>query len=77
MSDIAKPAIPIDHPDRILKCQEAMHVAFMGLVAEALAAGWNERDVLVAITDLADNHMLMHMANDESEAALAQFFKRP
>lgn len=76
MSDICKPAMSVDDPDRFLECQDAMDIAFQDLANRAVAAGWSEREVAAALVDLADNHMLMHDANADTEAALAKLKRR-
>ena len=53
-----------------------MDIAFQDLANRAVAAGWSEREVAAALVDLADNHMLMHDANADTEAALAKLKRR-
>jgi hypothetical protein len=75
MTEIAGPTISQDHPDRHILCQDAMHSAIQSVIAEAVGAGWCEREVAAAIIELADNHMLSVAANDET-GALIQLLKR-
>jgi hypothetical protein len=70
MSKIPSPTVAEEDPDRFLKCQEALHIAFEDLVDAAVEAGWKPDEVLVSMIELADNHALMMEANAEVEAAL-------
>ncbi|WP_245421254.1 hypothetical protein [Rhizobium sp. L9] len=47
-----------------------MQLAFERLVERAAAAGWSEREAVIAIIDLADNHMLSIAANNKTNALL-------
>ncbi len=44
------------YPDRDLDCQMAMEEMFRAVAEEAQAAGWSEREVAVALIELAHNH---------------------
>lgn len=44
-------------------------------IADAVAAGWIEREAVCAIIELADNHMLSISANDDTDA-LIQLLRR-
>lgn len=55
---IPSPKLPMDHPDRALSCEEAMEARFDELIEtgdvtavffEALAAGWEEREVRLGL----------------------------
>jgi hypothetical protein len=55
---IPSPKLPLDHPDRVLSCEEAMEERFNELLDtkdvsvvffEALAAGWNEDEVRLGL----------------------------
>ncbi|PDT32268.1 hypothetical protein CO660_00025 [Rhizobium sp. L9] len=70
MTEIARPSVSEDHPDRQIRCQDAMQLAFERLVERAAAAGWSEREAVIAIIDLADNHMLSIAANNKTNALL-------
>jgi hypothetical protein len=73
--EIARPSIGLDHPDRHILCQDAIDAAFSDLLERAAAAGWSEREVVVAVIDLADNRMLSIAANDDTNV-LIELLKR-
>jgi hypothetical protein len=75
MTEISRPAVSEEHPDRHILCQDAIQSAFRSLVEDATAAGWTERESVAAVIDLADNHMLSIAANDET-FALIELLKR-
>jgi len=58
-----------------MRCQDAIDAAFRDLLERATAAAWSEREVFVAVIDLADNHMLSMSANEEMNA-LIELLKR-
>ena len=68
--EIARPSIGQDQPDRHMRCQDAIDAAFRDLLERATSAGWSEREVFVAVIDLADNHMLSMSANEEMNALI-------
>jgi hypothetical protein len=76
MDEIPQPTLPADDPDRFLKCQDAVHIAFQDLADRAVAAGWGEQEVAAALVDVADNHTLMLAANGEADF-LINFLKKP
>jgi hypothetical protein len=76
MSEIPMPTVPADDPDRFLKCQDAVHIAFQELAERAVASGWGKREVASALVDVADNHMLMLAANGETNVLLEALKKR-
>jgi hypothetical protein len=71
MFDIARPFVTDDDPDRHIRCQDAIQTAFRELIGAATDAGWSEREILLAIIDLADNHLLSLDANDNTHALIA------
>lgn len=68
MSTIDGPFVTLDDPDRQIRCQDNLHIAFNELVAKAVAAGWKELETLEAIADLADYKLSRLAANDDSSA---------
>lgn len=70
MRDISRPFATDDNLERHIRCQEALQFAFLDLIAAAVAVGWKEREAIVAVLDLADNHMLALAANDGMSALL-------
>ncbi|NLS00035.1 hypothetical protein HGP17_24685 [Rhizobium sp. P38BS-XIX] len=75
MSDISRPFVTEDDPDRHLRCQDALQASLQDLVKAAEAAGWSEREVVLAIFELADNHLRTLEANDNTDA-LIELLKR-
>lgn len=71
MSDIAAPIVADSHPDRHLHCQDELQVEFRAFIDRATEAGWSEREVLLAIADLADNQLLALEANDNTDVLIA------
>jgi hypothetical protein len=65
-----------DHPDRFLRCQEAMEDAFARIGEAAAAVGWSEEEIAAALVELADNFMLAMLANRSLGHGLA-ILKRP
>ncbi|WP_075856506.1 hypothetical protein [Rhizobium hainanense] len=63
------------HPDRFLKCQEAMEDALETVAASATSAGWSPEEVAAALVELADNHMLALLANSDLARDLAALKK--
>ncbi|MGZ2487758.1 hypothetical protein ACVITL_006343 [Rhizobium pisi] len=66
MTEITRPSVPEDHPDRHIRCQDAIQFAFQHLLRQAVASGWSESEAVAAFIDLADNHILSIAANDET-----------
>ncbi|OWK24750.1 hypothetical protein AJ87_18650 [Rhizobium yanglingense] len=76
MDDIYPPDVPEDDPERFLRCQETLHIAFASFVDRAVAAGWKADEVLTTIIELADNHALMLASSADLDAALAVLRKK-
>lgn len=70
MREISAP-ISDDDPDRHLSCQEALQLAFEDILTAAAAAGWSEREIVAALIDLADNHMIGLREMQETSAIIA------
>lgn len=70
--DIDKPTLRDDHPDRVIACQEAMERSVAELIDTATAAGWKFEEVIAALSELADNLMLAHQANADTENTIEQ-----
>jgi hypothetical protein len=71
MPDIARPFVTDDDTDRHIRCQDALQVAFRDLVSAATFVGWSEREVVLAIADLADNYLLSVEANSSTDDLIA------
>ncbi|TXI03586.1 MAG: hypothetical protein E6Q76_13605 [Rhizobium sp.] len=71
MPDIARPFVTDDDPDRHLRCQDALQAAFRELVNAGTTAGWSEREIVLAIADLADSHLLSLKTNDNTDVLIA------
>ncbi|MGG6898053.1 hypothetical protein [Rhizobium sp. BR 315] len=67
MADIARPFVTADDPDRHIRCQDTLQTAFQELVSAAISAGWSEREVLLALADLADHQLLALEANNNTD----------
>ncbi|MDK4720163.1 hypothetical protein PH552_12490 [Rhizobium sp. CNPSo 3968] len=76
MSYIPPPTLPPGDPDRHLKCQDAVHVAFSDLARAAVEAGWDEQEVATALVEVADAHVLTVIENAGLDVALDQIKKR-
>nr|CAD6602653.1 hypothetical protein RKHAN_01180 [Rhizobium sp. Khangiran2] len=73
---IPLPPADCDPEDRHLLCQHAVELAVQDVVANAVAAGWQEEEVLVAINDVCDHLALSKAANDELFALLKELRRR-
>jgi hypothetical protein len=62
--------------DRILECQEDIERAFLAVVAEARVAGWTHLEACLALTELADNRVLGHTANEETNKQIRDLIGR-
>ncbi|MBB2791850.1 UNVERIFIED_ORG: hypothetical protein GGD58_000694 [Rhizobium pisi] len=70
MDEIYPPDVPIDDPDRFIRCQDALHLLLAAPIDRAVAAGWRADEVLTTIIELADNHALMLAANADLDTLL-------
>ncbi|TBE87830.1 hypothetical protein ELG99_13815 [Rhizobium ruizarguesonis] len=70
MDEIYPPDVPINDPDRFIRCQDTLHLELAALVDRAVAAGWRADEVLTTIIELADNHALMLSANADLDVLL-------
>lgn len=52
---ISGPKTDNDYAERHIDCQLALERDFQSLMRQAVAAGWTEQDVALALTDLALN----------------------
>lgn len=75
MTDIPAPPPP-DEENRHLLCQMAIELPLKDLIEAAVAAGWEETEVLTAIIEVADNLMLAHGHNAELNALLAELKRK-
>ena len=75
---IEPPKIPPDHPDRNQECQKAIEDHLLLLFGEAVAACWDEDEVLHAIVSVADTtQMAMHQDQLLSmESELRKLFRK-
>ncbi len=71
MADIARPFVTADDRDRHMRCQDALQTAVQELVSAAISAGWSEREVLLALTDLVDHQFLALEANNNTDVLIA------
>lgn len=73
---INPPPRPIDHPDRDLDAQEAIEPLVLEIVDRAVAAGWNEVEMIAAIVAVAENRMLAIKANATMLTDIRKHFHR-
>jgi hypothetical protein len=66
MSNISKPFVTRDDPDRHIRCQDALQFAFAEILAAAVAAGWDEREALEALATLTENLMAESAAKNDA-----------
>lgn len=59
------------HPDRFLKCQEAIDDAFALVASTAIEAGWDREEVASALVELADNYILALLSERDLQRQLA------
>lgn len=71
MSNISKPFVTKDDPDRHIRCQDALQYAFRDLIGAAVAAGWSEQEAVDAIGALVEGHMQDLVARADSAALTA------
>ena len=62
---IPAPPEHCDPEDRHLLCQNAIELAVQDVIATAVAAGWQEEEVLVAIGVVVDHLVLSKAAIDD------------
>ncbi len=70
MRDIYRPFVTNDDPDRYIRCQDALQLAFRDLVTASIEAGWSEQEALEAIVTLADDGLRRIGANDDARTLL-------
>ena len=70
MRDVYKPFVAKDDPDRDIRCQDSLQLAFRDLVAASVEAGWDEQEALEAIIALADDTLRRTGANDDVQTLL-------
>jgi len=68
--------VPVTDDNRLLFCQMAIESSVQDLVEVAMRAGWNEREILASLIDVADNLMLEASTNEEVEDLLKAIRKR-
>lgn len=71
-----RPRLPSTHPDRHLECQEVLEPHVIAIVDEGIAAGWSIEEVTAALVALADNAMLAHAANGDTDRQIAAALAR-
>ncbi len=70
MTDFPK-APPEKDESRYIACQMAVETVLQDLVDDAMHRGWEDTEVLSAITEVADNLMLAVAANRDLDLLLA------
>jgi hypothetical protein len=69
MTDFPK-APPEKDESRYIACQMAVETVLQDLVEDAMCRGWEETEVLCAITEVSDNLMLADAANRDLDLLL-------
>ncbi|WP_426232075.1 hypothetical protein [Pararhizobium sp. DWP3-4] len=75
MKQITPPSTD-NHPDRFLRCQEAMADPFTDVALSAVEAGWNPEEIAAALVELADHLMLGMIVNRDLDRDLAILKRR-
>ncbi len=75
MEHIPPPILPFGNPDRHLMCQMALELSVQDIVEAAVKTGWREAEALSAITEIADNLMLVAGSNAEIDALMGSLKK--
>lgn len=70
MADFPK-APPEKNETRYIACQMAVETVLQDLVEDAVRRGWEETEVLSAVTEVADNLMLAAAVNRDLDLLLA------
>lgn len=70
MTDFPK-APPEKNESRYIACQMAVETVLQDLVEDAVRQGWEAKEVLSAITEVADNLMLGAAANRDLDLLIA------
>lgn len=60
-----------DYPDRDIHCQEALEDAFIELTERGVEAGWVQIEVLQALLELANSHLLRDLATESDDDNIA------
>lgn len=70
MIEIPPQAVSPGNENRHLFCQMAVELPLQDLIESAVKVGWDDKEVLASIIEVADNLMLAAGANAEVEALL-------
>jgi hypothetical protein len=70
-----RPAHPAPYADRLIDCEFALETLFDEMLDKALAAGWSSAETCVAMSGLADHHMLKTDANSDVARQIAEACK--
>ena len=65
--NIPSPRSTIDHPNYNLDCQEAIDLPVRDLVDQAVQKGWNTREVLKALKEVADAQAIAYEEDPDPE----------
>lgn len=64
--------LPLGHPDRFGSVEEAVEPAYQKLVDKMVRAGIDEREIALAVESLAQAHLDTIIANEKTEAQIAE-----
>lgn len=76
MTEVTAPKRPNGHPDRQLDCEEAMEAAFQEIAEKAIAAGWGQQEIALALVGLVQAHIHALRENEKTEAAMSRARRR-
>lgn len=71
MADVTQPKRPMNHPDRVLDCEEAMEAAFQKVIEHAAAAGWSQQEATLGLIGLIQAHVNSMRENEKTDGAIA------
>jgi hypothetical protein len=72
MLPIEPPRLPEDDQDRAIECEFHLEAAFAELADAAVAAGWTEDEVEVALIALVKSRLMSRLAQVATEAAIGR-----
>ena len=71
ITPIKPPKVAKTHRDRYLLCQAALQLQVHEIIAAAVATGWDNDEVVAALADLVDIHLMGLAQNAEMDKRLS------
>ena len=68
---IVKPPRSKPYPDRHLDCQQALELAVLYIIDQAVVLGWEREEALLAVGHLAANMLIGDQQNERTNCTLA------